>query len=429
MQYCPEISLVGETSVSGSMQAMDCHIDAAVQTGYDRLFGAGGAFGYALQGLLVIYVALIAYGFLTGRTRLTMTMMSPRIMTMVLVLTFVSVWPAYHAIFYGLLMGGPDEVAAALLGQHGSAVMNFAQDLDGLFVKFADIAKVLDPATAAAATQHTTVTTGVTVTTAAIGPRPLPVTLFWLSGLFLLVSTLGILILTRLVLYLLLILGPIFIVLALFPQTRGLFNGWIRTSLIFALAPMLTVLGGTAAMMLFQPLIDSIGSNPQAAVAQVQPMIILFMGSLIYCAFLFVLMWVAASLVKDWQATHLSNSGREKLASDRVPVAAAMTAAAQAATMTQVIQSSPVPDRFERTEPLITAVNREAVRGTAAANASGQSRSEVLGLYDPQSRAASSDRFSRVQGLGQRFRSGTSPGRATAVAVTPVPAPSQDRPA
>ncbi|MEI9902973.1 MAG: hypothetical protein WDN06_02565 [Asticcacaulis sp.] len=47
--YCPPITLVGETSVSGSLQAMDCHINAAVQTGYDRLFGAGGAFGHALR--------------------------------------------------------------------------------------------------------------------------------------------------------------------------------------------------------------------------------------------------------------------------------------------------------------------------------------------------------------------------------------------
>src|SRR3569623_1961563 len=93
---CPSITLVGETSVSGSLQAMDCHINAAVEPGYNRLFGAGGAFGYARTAMLIIYVALIAYGFLTGRTRLTVMMMSPRIMTMVLVLTFVSFWPAYH---------------------------------------------------------------------------------------------------------------------------------------------------------------------------------------------------------------------------------------------------------------------------------------------------------------------------------------------
>ena len=49
MEACPAITLVGETSVSGSLQAMDCHIDAAVHLGYDRLFGPGGAFGLALS--------------------------------------------------------------------------------------------------------------------------------------------------------------------------------------------------------------------------------------------------------------------------------------------------------------------------------------------------------------------------------------------
>ena len=421
--YCPDLSLVGEISVSDSIGAMDCHINTAVEVGYDRLFGAGGAFAAILTILLTIYVGLIGYGFLTGRTRLTMTMMSPRIMTMVLVLTFVSVWPAYHAIFYGLLMGGPDEVAAALLGQHGSAVMNFAQELDGLFVKFADIARILDPATAQAAAQHTTVQSGITVVnTAALGPRPMAVTLFWLSGLCLLVSTLGVLILTRLVLYLLLVLGPVFILFALFPQTRGLFNGWIRTALIFAMAPLFTVLGGTAAMMLFVPLIDSIGANPQAAAAQVQPMVILFMGALIYCAFLFVLMWVAANLVKDWQATW-----REKPAADRVSSGAVVNAVATTAAFSNVVANASVADRYERTEPLVAAVSRDAA-GAGGANSS--TRTEVLGLYDPQARGATgggADRFSRVQGLGQRFRPGAA-GRAAASPVPSTPRP-QDTPA
>ena len=420
--YCPDISLVGSVSVSDSIQAMDCHINMAVATGYDRLFGQGGAFAYALSGMLVIYVALIGYGFLTGRTRLTMAMMSPRIMTMVLVLTFVSVWPAYHAVFYGLFMGGPDEVAAALLGQRGSAVMNFAQDLDGLFVKFADIARVLDPATAQAAAQHTTVQSGITVVTTAVqAPRPMSVTLFWLSGLCLLVSTLGVLILTRLVLYLLLILGPIFILFALFPQTRGLFNGWLRTSLIFAMAPLFTVLGGTAAMLLFVPLIDSIGANPQAAATEIQPMVILFMGSLIYAAFLFVLMWVSASLVKDWQATW-----REKPAYELGLMTATLNAAAQTATLNAVMAPATVADRYERTGPLVAAVSRDAMGASGQPGAAA--RAEVLGLYDPQARGQGADRFSRVQGLGQRFRPGVKPAIAPVLAPATAPRP-QDTPA
>ncbi len=400
--YCPAISLVGETSVSGSLSAMDCHINAAVETGYDRLFGPGGAFGYALTTMLVIYVALIAYGFLTGRTRLTVVMMSPRIMTMILVLTFVSFWPAYHAVFYGLMMGGPDEVAAALLGQKGSAVMNFAQGLDGLFVRFADIAHVLD--TGSNSTVATT-----SAPQPMVLPHSMPITLFWLSGLFLLVSTLGVLILTRLVLYLLLILGPVFIVFALFPQTRGLFNGWLRTSLVFALAPLFTVLGGTAALMLFVPLIDAIGDDPIAAVTAVQPMVILFMGSLIYCAFLFVLMWVSASLVRDWQA-----SLREKPASDTPsPSQSMLNAQAAPLAAQQTFIPGVTSDVYARTGSLVTAISRIS---EGSGSSSSGSRSETLGLYDPQARNASDDRFSRVQGLGQRFRNS----RPVAASILPA---------
>ncbi|WP_031237424.1 type IV secretion system protein [Asticcacaulis sp. AC460] len=415
---CRQITLVGETSVSGSLAAMDCHINAAVKVGYDRLFGAGGAFGYALTTMLVIYVAIIAYGFLTGRTQLTVTMMSPRIITMVLVLTFVTMWPAYHAVFYGLFMGGPDEVAAALLGHKGSAVMNFAQNLDGLFVRFAHIARTLDgPSTVA-----TTTAQQPELVAALIQSKSMPVTLFWLSGLFLLCSTLGVLILTRLTLYLLLILGPIFIVLALFPQTRGLFNGWIRTTLIFALAPLLTVLGGTAALMLFVPLIDAIAEDPQRAVQAVQPMVILFMGSLIYSAFLFTLMWVAGSLVRDWQAA-LRDTPNVRGNPQPAPAAPS-----QQVAMFADASGRSVNDAYLRTEPLITAVTRDGAGGGGQGGAaSANTRSEGLGLYDPQARSTSGDRFTRVQGLGQRFRDRTSPTGTPPAASRAAPSPSPGR--
>lgn len=397
---CPQITLVGEVSVSQSLATMDCRITQAVEVGYNRLFGFGGTFSTALIILLTIYVAILGIGLMTGRTRLTVPMMSPRIVTMVLVLTFVTAWPAYKAIFYGLLMNGPDEVAAALLGQRGSAVMNFAQALDGLFVRFAEIARTLDNG---GSTVMTSSAQQQNVTATMLAPKPMPVTLFWLSGLFLLCSTLGILILTRMVLYLLLILGPLFIVMGLFPQTRGLFNGWLRTSLVFSLAPLLTVLGGTAALGLFIPLIESIGSDPVRAVQAVQPMVILFMGSLIYSAFLFTLMWVAANLVKDWQAAL-----REKPAT-RFPADSTGTpiyATQSSPALQPLSNASRAADQLERTAPLVTAVTRDQTVAAAPAT-----RTEALGFYDPQTggRGGSADRFSRVQGLGQRFRPQSSP--------------------
>lgn len=360
---CPSISIAGETSVSGSLQAMDCQIEQSVAVGYDRLFGPGGAFAETLTVLLTIYVALLAYGLLTGRTRLTVAMMSPRLISMALVLTFVTVWPAYHTIFYGLFLYGPDQVAAALLGQKGSAVMHFAQILDGLFVRFADIAHGLESNAASV-----------------FASKSLAVALFGFGGLILLLSTLGLLILTRLVLFLLLVLGPLFIVLALFDQTRGLFNGWLRTSIVFALAPMLTVLGGTAALSLFVPLLDYIGTDPQGAVKAVQPMVVLFIGALIYAGFLATLMWVAASLVKDWQAALRSTS--------RMSSANAIPQTAGAPLPLAAPQTVALGDDRNR-------VLQEAV----------SSREIITTVASPSVAAISGGgRMARAQGLGQTFR-------------------------
>ena len=298
---CAPIDLVKGVSVSAALSSMDCQVEDAVQIGFGRLFAQGGVFSGVLTSLLTIYVALLAYGFMTGRTRLTLTMMSPRLMAMVLVLGFATVWPAYHTVFYDLFMGGPDEIASSLMGGHGSAIMDFAGRLDGLFDRFAHIAYALEP-------DKTTITPGSTTAAVNLGNRPVPVVLFWLSGLILLLSTLGVLILSRLILYLMLVLGPVFIALALFSQTRGLFNGWLRLSLAFALVPLLSVLGGTTALGLFLPLLNFIAEDPARAALQVQPMLILFMGSVLYAAFLALLVWVASNLVRDWQATWRDHS-------------------------------------------------------------------------------------------------------------------------
>jgi type IV secretion system protein VirB6 len=72
--------------------------------------------------------------------------------------------------------------------------------------------------------------------------------LLWISALVMLATSLGVLLVVRIILALLLVLGPVFIALALFPSTRGLFEGWLRMAVKFALVPLFT-LPLTAAMV------------------------------------------------------------------------------------------------------------------------------------------------------------------------------------
>ena len=52
-------------------------------------------------------------------------------------------------------------------------------------------------------------------------------------------------------------LGPIFVVLALFPGTRGLFVGWLKGVVLMALAPLFAVLGGSLMLELAVPVLSA----------------------------------------------------------------------------------------------------------------------------------------------------------------------------
>ena len=55
-------------------------------------------------------------------------------------------------------------------------------------------------------------------------------------------STLGLVLTAKVVLALLLALGPVFAALLLFEQTRGMFDGWLRAAFAFAFIPLFTTL-------------------------------------------------------------------------------------------------------------------------------------------------------------------------------------------
>src|SRR5689334_14251729 len=218
----------------------------ATAVSFGRLFGAHGSFTTALTIILTLYIALLAFNLLTGRSALRISVLTPRMMTLGLVLTFATSWIAYQSVVWNLATGAPDEIASVLVGTNGSATTLFAQQLDGVFNAITDAAAAV-PAKAANP-----------VVAAAVPTMASPANILSIAGLILLLGTVGVLVVCRLALAALLIIGPVFIVLALFEGTRGLFEGWLKGVAMFAFVPLLTVVMGSGALAAIAPMIDGL---------------------------------------------------------------------------------------------------------------------------------------------------------------------------
>ena len=211
MTGCPALASGPELGLAQALTNIDCRTAEAASGVFGRLFGPDGHLLPALTILLTLYVALFAVALLGGRTRLGINTLTPRMMTLGLVLTFATSWAAYQNVVWSLATGAPDEIAQVIAGTNGSATVAFADRLDGLFAAVADSAD--EASKPAPATD-----TGVTPATPMVGGFTAS-TVLWLSALMLLLGSVGVLVTCKIALAALLACGPVFIVFALFPGT------------------------------------------------------------------------------------------------------------------------------------------------------------------------------------------------------------------
>ena len=291
MNQCAPFGADGPAGVADALAKVDCLASDATAVSFGRLFGAQGSFQTALTIILTLYVALLAFNLLTGRSALRVSVLTPRMMTLGLVLTFATSWMAYQSVVWNLATGAPDEIASVLVGTKGSATTIFAQQLDGVFTAITDAASSITPQPAAAAPG---MPAAVAVPTLAS-----PANILSIAGLILLLGTVGVLVVCRLALAALLIIGPVFIVLALFDGTRGLFEGWLKSVAMFALVPLLTVIMGSGALVAISPMVAGLGEG--GAEISLRSAVSILVASIIYVALMLVVFKVAASLTKGWR--------------------------------------------------------------------------------------------------------------------------------
>jgi type IV secretion system protein VirB6 len=376
---CDALVKGATAGVSASLQAVDCLSAEATTSAFSRLFGTNGALLPALTVLLTLHIGVFAVMLLTGRTRLGIGSLTPRMITIGLVLTFVTSSVAYQGVVWNLAVGAPDEIAGVLMGSKGSATQMFAERIDILFSAITDAA---------------------TSTAQSGPPRPVsagsftPGNLMWLSALMLMLGTVGVLVTARIVLAILLVLGPIFITLVLFNGTRGLFAGWLRSVVLTAVVPLIAVLAGATVVEFAVPVVSALqtedGIDGRAAMA-------LFVIAAVYCAIMALAIHTAAAMVGGWRVFGGAGAGDRGSRSVQAPPLVQPAASAVAA-------ASAAPQRLRLLAAGAAAGRAGASNSTVIEGSVAAPRTRNMAIPATASGGATRPlQASRARGIGSRF--------------------------
>lgn len=378
---CDLVSQDMGTGVAAALTAVDCIASQVSEQAFERLFGSDAQFGLALTILLTLYVAFFGFSLLLGRSNLSIRAVIPKMMTIGLVMGFASSFALFQSVFYNIFVGGPDFIAAVITDTNGDATATFATKLDIVFL---------------AVQEASGGQTDISVFS--------PPGMMWLGAMLLLLGTVGLLVTARIGLALLLAIGPIFVVLALFNGTRGLFVGWLKGLVLLALAPLFAVVGGSIMLEMAVPILSALVAVPgqidqQAAMA-------FFVVGFVHVLLMLMVLKVASSMVAGWTVFGLANSDKLDTRSDDearrpAPVAAPVAAPDRTARATPVAPATSNPRRAPVVTPSVTAANDTGPSGSTTIRETKVFATSSAGGQPAPTGAATS----RTRGIGNRFRS------------------------
>lgn len=370
------------SGIGASLRAVDCAAGQMAEAAFGRLFGMDGMLTVPLTILLTLFIALLGFGLITGRVRIGLSSLTPRMMTLILVVTFATSWVAFQSVFWNLAVGAPDEIAGVLMGTQGSATNIFADKLDVVLMSLMEASggEAMDTDTSLYS----------------------PPGLLWAGATMLLLGTVGVLATSKIALAVLMALGPVFIVMALFKGTRGLFTGWLKGVVLLAIAPLFAVLAGSLMLELAVPVLSGLMATPGQI--DVRPAMAFFMIGAVHLALMFMVMKVAATMVAGWSVFGMAGNerGDEQGASSAVQPRPAQQAAltsttardrasgASAAPARDIRVTGSMPAAANDTGGTRSTIRETKVVGGAASGSSGQSGSSPI---------------SRARGIGSRFKS------------------------
>jgi type IV secretion system protein VirB6 len=282
MAFCPALPEKG--MVGAVIDTVDCHIRELVHKSYEQLVGPNTWFAAAFTGMLTIYIALLGYQLLFGRGGMRVTELPIVGLKLGLILAFLTSWAAYQTLLFNLLFDGPAEIMKVMLAPLAAQGSGFDGDVMG------GVQKTFEDMSGAAGVYGGMA--GANANLLQGGPM-LGSGLLWFGGMALLLVTLGLIIAAKIVLAFLLAVGPIFIGMLLFDATRGLFEGWLRATLTFAIMPLAVNVFGAVLVMILAPFTEILVGNAGKKLFDMGPVITI---SLIIAVFVIVMMFGMAAV-------------------------------------------------------------------------------------------------------------------------------------
>jgi type IV secretion system protein VirB6 len=249
--FCAQ-PLPDEGLVDGLLVSVDCNVRAMSEAAYGALAQPNSPVALGLTTLLTLYIALIGYGLMVGRTPLRVSQITVSVMKVGVVLALATQWPTYQHLVFDTLFKGPEELGGLMIGAANPSGGALGDDV------FSALQAAYDEMQASATLFGRGVTGLSSPLTGGAGGAALALNL---SSLLLMLTSLGVILAAKIALGLLLGLGPLFATLLLFEGTKGVFEGWLRASIGFALAPLMAVLGLVVQLMMLEPHLALLADN------------------------------------------------------------------------------------------------------------------------------------------------------------------------
>jgi type IV secretion system protein VirB6 len=182
-----------------------------------------------LRLMLVAYIALFGIAVLQGTLSMSLRDASKHVLKAMIIFQLATNWGTFTTFFYNVFTSGPEKLTTALIGGHDPT-----QQLEDVFVTGVEAARKINRKAGT------------------FDVAQVFLAILVLIGTVLMVGVaLFLLVLSKMGLAILLSIAPIFIALALWKGTQGLFQGWINYLVNYAMIPVITyaLLGLILALM------------------------------------------------------------------------------------------------------------------------------------------------------------------------------------